>query len=144
MWANNVDINKNSQTFSEAESSASKEAVYAKGLDELGYIINFSAADKISEQYRTVVEDAVQSALRRFPGEIHSIYVYGSVPQGTAVPGKSDLDVSALLYDEPTDARESEFAEIAQGVVARHPIITKLDYDIGGLSLATSPEQRYG
>lgn len=137
-------MDENGQTIGEAEVSASKEAEHARGVDELGRIINLSATSKIPNHYRAAVDDAVQSALRGFPGEIHSMYIYGSVPRGTARPGESDLDVSALLYDEPTAAREDEFAKIAQGVVARHPIITKLDYDVGGLLLATSPEQRYG
>jgi hypothetical protein len=36
------------------------------------------------------------------PSRLHSAYLYGSVPRGTAVPGLSDLDLLLALHDEPT------------------------------------------
>ncbi|MEK8144818.1 nucleotidyltransferase [Streptomyces sp. M10(2022)] len=34
---------------------------------------------------------------------LHSAYLYGSVPRGSAIPGVSDLDLLLALRDEPTD-----------------------------------------
>ena len=33
----------------------------------------------------------------QFPALIHSIYLYGSVARGEAIPGVSDLDITLLL-----------------------------------------------
>lgn len=138
----NIDTKKDSPN--DLASYAPKKLDFSSGLDELGRIINFGATSKIPEAYRAVVDDAVQSALCRFPGQIHSMYICGSVSRGTAQPGESDLDVCVLLLDEPPPEQEAEFTELAHGVAARHPIISKLDYSVVELSSATSPEQRHG
>ena len=39
----------------------------------------------------------------QFPALIHSIYLYGSVARGEAIPGVSDLDIT-LLLTKPADS----------------------------------------
>ncbi|MGW2843732.1 nucleotidyltransferase domain-containing protein [Streptomyces sp. NPDC001274] len=50
---------------------------------------------------------AVAAARSRIAGtfgaaRLHSAYVYGSIPRGTAVPGVSDLDLLVALRGAPT------------------------------------------
>ncbi|MFI9543618.1 nucleotidyltransferase [Streptomyces sp. NPDC052016] len=39
---------------------------------------------------------------------LHSAYLYGSIPRGTATPGVSDLDLQLALHDEPTGADRAD------------------------------------
>lgn len=113
------------------------------GLDEDGYIYNPSHKNLIPKAYKNVVDDAINSALKRFPDTIHSMYIYGSVGRGTPTPYLSDLDISVMTLEAVTHALEHEFIDVSRQVCDRHSIITKLDYDVGQLSEVTSPEQRY-
>ena len=55
--------------------------------------------------FATVVAAAKAAVLDSFgPERLHSGYLYGSIPRGTAVPGVSDLDMLLALRHEPTDA----------------------------------------
>lgn len=58
----------------------------------------------MQDVFRPVVA-AVRDRLPYVHGErLHSAYLYGSVPRGTARAGRSDLDLLVALRDEPTDA----------------------------------------
>ncbi|MGW0700199.1 nucleotidyltransferase domain-containing protein [Streptomyces sp. NPDC002867] len=55
--------------------------------------------------FAPVVDDAHARITEMFDAtRLHSAYLYGSIPRGTAVPGVSDLDLLLTLRDEPTDA----------------------------------------
>jgi predicted nucleotidyltransferase len=43
-------------------------------------------------------------------GRLHSAYLYGSIPRGTAIPGTSDLDLLVALNHEPAPADRSKGA----------------------------------
>jgi len=113
------------------------------GLDEKGKIQHPPSLNLTQPEYCEVVQDAIDSALARFPDRIHSMYLYGSVGRGAAVPYHSDLDVSAILYDKPSAEDENAFVEVANEVCARHQVITKLDYDVGSLAEIQEPGQEY-
>lgn len=52
-----------------------------------------------------VVEAARARIAETFGGaRLHSAYIYGSIPRGTAVPGVCDLDLLLALRAEPTEA----------------------------------------
>jgi predicted nucleotidyltransferase len=52
-----------------------------------------------------VIDAARAAILATFTADsLHSAYLYGSVPRGTARPGVSDLDVLLALHDEPSGA----------------------------------------
>lgn len=75
------------------------------------------------------------------PGlQVHSVYVYGSVAEGRAVPGKSDLDLSLILF-QPASSEESSFLETCKaGLEADYPLLSKVDFDVGSLQDLTSEE----
>ncbi|WP_165984179.1 nucleotidyltransferase domain-containing protein [Streptomyces sp. YIM 98790] len=77
----------------------------ARGLDADGTIAREGHPDRVPAAFAPVVE-ALRLHLTGTFGStrLHSAYLYGSVPRGTAIPGTSDLDVLLALHDEPTDA----------------------------------------
>jgi uncharacterized protein len=79
--------------------------VTAPGLDGEGFIAREGSLDRVSEVFVPVVAAARAAIGEVFgPGRLHSAYLYGSVPRGTAVPGVSDLDLLLALRQEPTRA----------------------------------------
>lgn len=78
--------------------------VHGKGLDQDGFIEREGSLLLVPRAFAPVMAAAKTVILSAFaPGRLHSAYLYGSVPRGTAVPGVSDLDLLLALHDEPAD-----------------------------------------
>ena len=76
----------------------------APGLDRDGFIRREGDLALVPSAFATVVAAAKAAILDSFgPDRLHSGYLYGSIPRGTAVPGVSDLDMLLALRHEPTD-----------------------------------------
>ncbi|MGA5820122.1 nucleotidyltransferase [Kitasatospora sp. NPDC094028] len=80
-----------------------------KGLDQDGYIAREGSLDRVAAEFAPVVEAARARIAAAFgPDRLHSAYLYGSIPRGTAIPGVSDLDVLLALHHEPTAADRAD------------------------------------
>lgn len=66
--------------------------------DTEGFVINPASADKISEPWDKLVQAIRQSYIEHLGDRIHSVYIRGSVPQGLAVQGVSDINTFALVH----------------------------------------------
>ena len=76
-----------------------------RGLGEDGTIAREGALSRVSEVFAPVVDVARARIAGTFgSARLHSAYVYGSIPRGTAVSGVSDLDLLLALRNEPTGA----------------------------------------
>ncbi|MFJ8939961.1 nucleotidyltransferase [Streptomyces sp. NPDC102365] len=117
-----------------------------RGLDALGYIEREGSPGRVPEAFRPVVAAARERVPDVFGGRLHSAYLYGSIPRGTARVGRSDLDLLLALREEPTeadraDARtldetlDKEFAEIDGAgtlLVGRAQVLSELErHDLG-------------
>lgn len=85
----------------------------------------------------------MQQLTLRLPEQIDGIYLYGSVPRGEAVLGRSDLDVSIILNTPITELEKRVFQEISTTVPHIHPEISKIDIDPGYLNTIQKPEEFY-
>ncbi|PCG85757.1 nucleotidyltransferase [Streptomyces sp. WZ.A104] len=95
-----------------------------KGLAEDGTIAREGSLDRVPETFAPVVADARSRIAEAFGGErLHSAYLYGSVPRGSAVPGRSDLDLLLALRGEPTDADRGDADGVAAALDTDHPAI---------------------
>ncbi|MFD7132885.1 nucleotidyltransferase [Streptomyces sp. NPDC059894] len=84
-----------------------------QGLARDGTIAREGALDRVPEAFAPVVGAARTRIAETFDGaRLHSAYIYGSIPRGTAVPGVSDLDLQLALHDEPTEADRADAAAI--------------------------------
>ena len=72
------------------------------GLDHEGYFLREGSLSRVPAAFAPVVEAArVRSAAVLGP-RLHSAYLYGSIPRGTAIPGVSDLDLLLAFHQEPS------------------------------------------
>lgn len=75
-----------------------------RGLTPEGTIAREGDLSRIDAAFTPLVR-ALRARLPEVLGRrLHSAYLYGSLPRGTAVPGVSDLDALAVLHNEPTEA----------------------------------------
>ncbi|TLW92390.1 nucleotidyltransferase domain-containing protein [Saccharomonospora piscinae] len=85
-----------------------------RGLREDGTIDREGALDRVSPAFRAVVDAARELIVSVFGAtRLHSAYLYGSVPRGTAVPGHSDLDVLLALRHAPDAADRADADHVA-------------------------------
>jgi uncharacterized protein len=94
------------------------------GLDQDGFIAREGSIALVPQAFIPVVEAAKAAILSAFgPERLHSGYLYGSIPRGTAVPGTSDLDVLLALHDEPASADRATASRMENMLGARFPQI---------------------
>ncbi|MFH8465430.1 nucleotidyltransferase [Streptomyces sp. NPDC017991] len=79
-----------------------------RGLDSLGYIEREGSPGRVPEAFRPVVAAARERVLGVFGARLHSAYLYGSIPRGTARVGRSDLDLLLALREDPTEADRAD------------------------------------
>ena len=94
------------------------------GLDHDGFIEREGDLARVPQAFAPVVEATKAAILRAFgPSRLHSAYLYGSIPRGTAVPGVSDLDVLLAMHDEPTDGDRAAASRLENDLDAKFPQI---------------------
>ncbi|MCW2932163.1 MAG: hypothetical protein JWM19_3125 [Actinomycetia bacterium] len=94
------------------------------GLDKDGFIEREGGLERVQQAFAPVVAAAriaIPAAFTR--DRLHSAYLYGSVPRGTAGPGTSDLDLLLALTGEPADADRAAARRLEGELDARFPQI---------------------
>ncbi|OYP16240.1 nucleotidyltransferase [Streptomyces sp. FBKL.4005] len=116
------------------------------GLDARGHLVREGSLTRVQPAFRPVVAAARDRLPALFGARLHSAYLYGSIPRGTARVGRSDLDLLVALREEPTEtdraaadtlgaALDREFPQI-DGVgtllYGRERLLSELErYDLG-------------
>ncbi|MFE6186928.1 nucleotidyltransferase domain-containing protein [Streptomyces sp. NPDC056465] len=95
-----------------------------RGLDRSGTIAREGALGRVTEGFVPVVDAARTRIAETFGrARLHSAYLYGSIPRGTATPGVSDLDLLLALHDDPTDADRADADAIEAAIDRAFPQI---------------------
>ena len=94
-----------------------------KGLDARGYIEREGSLGRVPRAFRPVVATARDRVLDVFGARLHSAYLYGSIPRGTARVGRSDLDLLVALREEPTDADRTDARSLDEALDKEFPQI---------------------
>jgi uncharacterized protein len=88
----------------------------AQGLDDDGFIAREGSLSYVPKEFATVVDAARERITKTFDcTRLHSAYLYGSIPRGTAISTVSDLDLLLALRGEPTmtDRADADALEAA-------------------------------
>jgi len=110
-------------------------------LDENGYIRNNTSQEKIGEVFRPLLEAVVDDVRDALGDNVHSIYAYGSIPEGRAVPGVSDADFIVILHRSDSDAKE-KLENIAANLKERFgDIVLKVDLPDTTLAEVMDPKR---
>ncbi|WP_188898694.1 nucleotidyltransferase domain-containing protein [Microlunatus endophyticus] len=113
------------------------------GLDERGRIRREGDLDRVDAAFAPLVTQAT-SGLRRLLGRrLHSIYLYGSVPRGTAVVGRSDLDLEVVLHSEPTETERAAIGRLAAELDQDTDVVNEVGIIVADRPRLLSPAERY-
>lgn len=72
-----------------------------RGLNPDGTIAREGSQDRIPTAFTPVVQTLRTRLEENFGPRMHSAYLYGSIPRGTAIPQTSDLDALVVLHTTP-------------------------------------------
>ncbi|KOV60275.1 nucleotidyltransferase [Streptomyces sp. NRRL WC-3618] len=115
-------------------------------MDGQGLIAREGSLARVPHAFRPVVAAARDRTADIFGERLHSAYLYGSIPRGTARVGRSDLDLLIVLREEPTEgdraaagaldaALDGEFEQIDGSgtlLVSRAQVLSDLErHDLG-------------
>jgi len=97
--------------------------------DAEGFFISEAAPDKLQSPWTEALEFARQVEVTRLGERLHSLYLRGSVTRGTALQGRSDLDLFAVLHDAQGDANPAVLwpAKALTEFYARFPFVTSVE-----------------
>jgi len=114
-----------------------------KGLDAQGYLEREGSLGRIPHPFRPVVAAARDRVLDLFGSRLHSAYLYGSIPRGTARVGRSDLDLLLALRDDPTDADRDGVRALGEALDKEFPQIDGVGTLLYGRDLLLSELERH-
>ena len=118
--------------------------MHRPGLDADGFIAREGDLARVPREFAPVVAAARSAVQRAFgPQRLHSAYLYGSVPRGTAVPGVSDLDVLLALRGEPGDADRAAARRLESALDARFPQVNGVGIELASTATLLSDLERY-
>ena len=116
----------------------------APGLDEDGFIEREGDLARVPEAFAPVVAAAKAAIQDAFGADrLHSAYLYGSIPRGTAVPGVSDLDALLALRHEPGSADREAAAALETMLDTRFPQINGAGIGLASTATLLSELERY-
>jgi hypothetical protein len=113
-------------------------------LDPEGYIRPEADLAKLQPEYQDVPGAAAGLLSGELGSRLHSAYLYGSVARGNAVPGRSDVDLIAVLLAAPTDQDRHRATRAEQALTRRFPVLFSAGVGLTHLQEVRSPAQRYG
>ncbi|MGW1799114.1 nucleotidyltransferase [Streptomyces sp. NPDC001984] len=97
------------------------ETLHRPGLDAQGFIEREGSLARVPSAFRPVVAAARDRLPDTFGARLHSAYLYGSIPRGTARVERSDLDLLVALWEEPTDADREAARTLGETVDTEFP-----------------------
>lgn len=115
-----------------------------RGLDQDGLIMREGSLSRVPATFAPVI-DAARSHITSSFGErrLHSAYLYGSIPRGTATPGVSDLDLMLALHREPAAADRADADAIEAALDHAFTQIDGVGIGLCGVSTLLSELERY-
>jgi uncharacterized protein len=113
-------------------------------LDPEGYIRREADLANVQPEYKGVPTAAADLLADEFGSQLHSAYLYGSVARGNAVPGRSDIDLLAVLLAAPADEDRGRAERVERALTERFPVLFSAGVGLTHLQEVHSPAQRYG
>ncbi|MFB9364959.1 nucleotidyltransferase domain-containing protein [Kitasatospora albolonga] len=115
-----------------------------KGLDADGHFVREGSLDRVQPEFAGLVDAARAAIVETYgPDRLHSGYLYGSVPRGTARPGRSDLDLLLALHRPPTAADRADADRTAARLDAAHPEVDGVGVLLFDTATLLSEPERY-
>ena len=97
-------------------------------IDSDGFIINPCSENLIQEEFKEPLSEAIEHAKKNPGDNIHSIYLRGSVPKGTAIKNISDIDLIIVTEKEVTD---TDWKEVSSKEICKlYPYVRGIEFHL--------------
>ncbi|MFD7558740.1 nucleotidyltransferase [Streptomyces sp. NPDC059835] len=87
-----------------------------RGVDAYGFFEREGSLGQVQDGFRDVVAAARERITEAYGRRLHSAYLFGSLPRGTARPGRSGLDLLLVLHHEPAHEDRDTTEVLARGL----------------------------
>lgn len=114
-----------------------------RGLDGDGFVRREGDPERVQAEFRGVVAGYVDAVRELFGDDLDSVYLYGSIPRGTARFGLSDLDGQALLTRPPTAADEEALEAVERRLAAAYPQVSTVEILLDSRAALVDPADRH-
>ncbi len=115
-----------------------------RGLEKDGTIAREGALSRVPNVFAPVIDAARTQIAEAFDScQLHSAYLYGSIPRGGAIPGVSDLDLLLALRHEPTEADRADAQTIEATLDRSFPQINGVGILLASASSLLSELERH-
>ncbi|MGV9403678.1 nucleotidyltransferase [Streptomyces sp. NPDC003667] len=119
------------------------ESVRRPGLDAEGYLVREGSLTRVTDEFRPVMAAARERLPELLGTRLHSAYLYGSIPRGTARVGRSDFDLLLALREEPSDADREAVRSFGEAFDEEFPQIDGVGTLLYGRDRLLSDLERY-
>lgn len=114
-----------------------------RGLDAEGFVRREGDPSRVQAEFREVVEGFVEAVRSLFRDDLDSVYLYGSIPRGTARVGLSDLDGQVLLTRTPTQTDQEALEGVERQLTAAYPQVSVVEILLDSRSALVDPADRH-
>lgn len=119
------------------------DPAHDRGLDADGFVRREGDPSRVQAGFAGLVEAYVEAARSGLGDDLDSVYLYGSIPRGTARPGLSDLDGQVLLRRTPTQHDMAVVAEVERGLGEGHPEVSDVEILLDSRAALVDPADRH-
>lgn len=105
--------------------------------------IDVIAGNPLQPEFEPVVADAIDSISVALGSLLHSLFLYGSVARGCAMPRRSDLDLTVVLMRQASGQERTLLEKLRLALEAGHSQIVKVDFDVGVLADVLNPANSF-
>ncbi|WP_251094344.1 nucleotidyltransferase domain-containing protein [Streptomyces sp. Caat 7-52] len=119
------------------------DTAHRPGLDAQGFIAREGSLARVPDVFRPVVAAARDRIPDAFGERLHSAYLYGSIPRGTARVGRSDLDLLIALREEPAEGDRDAVRALGEAVDEEFTQIDGVGTLLYGRERLLSEAERY-
>ncbi|MBW5481160.1 nucleotidyltransferase domain-containing protein [Streptomyces bambusae] len=114
-----------------------------RGLDASGWLEREGSLGLVQPAFAELVATARGRTAEAYGRRLHSAYLYGSVPRGTARPGRSDLDLLLALHAEPAQEDRQTADALARGLDEDFGVVDGVGVLLYGKDRLLSEQERY-
>ncbi len=96
-------------------------------VDQGGYIRNELSRDNMQDKWKPVIEDTINAYKNHFGEALVAVYIRGSVANGKAIDGVSDLDNIAIVNLEGSEINLEWRHDFIDAMKSKHPFIDDVE-----------------
>lgn len=95
---------------------------------------------QIQSEFNPLIEELTATVQSGLKGNLHSLYVYGSIANGTAIAGRSNLDIVLVMAHNGHNGMDTFINTLKWRLMNRFPAITGVSIKVALLSDVLSLE----